>query len=212
MVAAGRPKALSIDSLRAATLAVGFERMSVAAVARELGVTHSTIYNYVTGREELEELALDAAVRSVAWPDLERPWREMLVSLGDAIWAVLDRYPGLAESIGRARQAPRSVVELSVALSDALVAQGFSQREALISLDFIIDLAIGTAASLRGLDRTVTTGDDVVTVRDTQRSVWTDSRLAAMIDESTWTGRGWFDDKMAIFLRGLSIREDGSPR
>ena len=59
----GPPASLTRDDVARAALAEGVLTMSMPAVARRLGVSHSTLYRYVHDRDDLVLAALDLAVR-----------------------------------------------------------------------------------------------------------------------------------------------------
>jgi len=72
----GRPKdrAVTRDGIAAAALAVarteGYERLTMAAVARLLGVAPSALYNHISGKEELFVMLQDAVMVDVSVAEL----------------------------------------------------------------------------------------------------------------------------------------------
>ncbi len=73
----GRPKKVSRQQIVSAALAVmekdGFASLSLRALARELGINHATLYNYIENIEEVEREALDALRMRIPMPDRTRP-------------------------------------------------------------------------------------------------------------------------------------------
>jgi AcrR family transcriptional regulator len=78
-----RPR-LSLDQLAAAAVEVadthGLDRVTLANVARDLGMTTSAIYRYVDAKDVLVELMVDRAVgppptlTATSWQDAAREW------------------------------------------------------------------------------------------------------------------------------------------
>lgn len=73
----GRPRKLQHEQIVAAALTVlereGFAALSMRSLARELGVNHATLYNYVGHIDEVEQHALDALMARIPIPDAARP-------------------------------------------------------------------------------------------------------------------------------------------
>jgi AcrR family transcriptional regulator len=201
----GRPPSLTREEVARAALATGFDGLSMPLVARRLGVSHSTLYRYVADREDLVFAALEIAVEEQDWPAADLDWRPLLEAFADALWALLDRHPGMAETVLGVTTLPARVVGLLATYRAALRGAGFTSRDAVVALDFLADLVISTAAAMRGLDAVQETPDGPRTRRDLHRDSL--RGLSPELDEdATWTGRGWFDDKLAIMLDGLELR------
>jgi len=81
----GRPKKVSREQIVVAALDVmekeGFAALSMRSLARELGINHSTLYNYVEHIGEVEKAALDVLMDRIPMPDRTRtePIRAQLI-------------------------------------------------------------------------------------------------------------------------------------
>jgi len=64
----GRPRILDRDRVVAAAVAVGPDRVTMKSVADELGVGVATLYNYVSGQQELMQLVAGELLGSVGLP------------------------------------------------------------------------------------------------------------------------------------------------
>jgi AcrR family transcriptional regulator len=207
----GPPPTLSRDDVARAALAEGVLTMSMPAVARRLGVSHSTLYRYVHDRDDLALAALDLAVREFDWPPPDLGWRELLGAFADALWRFLEQHPGMAETVQSAPGMPGRVAELAVAYGKRLRAEGLSARDAAVTIDFVADLTIATEIAMRGLARTFDTPRGERSLRE----LYQESMAALtgdepdVLDETMMYGRGWLDDKLAILLDGLATRIDG---
>lgn len=201
----GRPPSLTREEVARAALSAGFDGLSMPAVAKLLGVSHSTLYRYVRDRTDLVYAAMEIVVEEHGWPSATLEWRPMLVAFADGLWAMLDRHPGMAEAVYGMTSMPERVVGLLTEYARSLRAAGFSSRESIVALDFIVDLTMSTAIAMRALDAAEDTPDGPRTRRELHRASL--RGLSPELDEdATWAGRGWFDDKLAIMLDGLELR------
>lgn len=204
----GRPPSLTREQVARAALACGFDELSMPAVARRLGVSHSTLYRYVVDRDDLLAAALEIAVAEHRWPPVELGWRELLEAFADALWTLVEAHPGMAEAVTGLPTPPARAVELLGVYGARLRALGFTPTDAIVALDFIVDLTFSTATAMRGLDAVTATPGGPRTRRDLHReSLRGLAEVSPAIDEeATWRGRGWFPEKLAIMLDGLAVR------
>lgn len=97
----GRPSVLDIDSVVAAAVALadreGVANVTLANVAKELGVTKMSLYRHIGSKPELLELMADVAIGDP--PELESTgdWRAGLTTLAEANREVLMSHPWLVE-------------------------------------------------------------------------------------------------------------------
>ncbi|MGB0921397.1 MAG: TetR/AcrR family transcriptional regulator [Alphaproteobacteria bacterium] len=81
----GRPRKVSYEQIIAAALQVmeqdGFAALSMRSLARQLGINHATIYNYVGSIAEVEQAALDELMKQIPMPDksCDKPMRQQLI-------------------------------------------------------------------------------------------------------------------------------------
>ncbi|MGW2547615.1 TetR/AcrR family transcriptional regulator, partial [Kitasatospora sp. NPDC001574] len=201
----GRGRSLTTEAVAEAALAEGLAAFSMPAVAARLGVSHSTLYRYVRNRDDLVRTAIGLVVERSGWPDERLPWRALLGGFADALWLLCDTYPGLAPAVLSTPGTPPAIVGRLARYGAALVRDGLTPREAVVTVDFVADLALTSWTAMRDLDRTTESGR---TVREEHRaSLVIESPLGAeLAAEETWHGRGWFDDKLAVYLDGLAGR------
>lgn len=177
--------------------------MSMPAVARRLGVSHSTLYRYVHDRDDLVLAALDLAVREFEWPRVDLGWRDLLLAFADALWRFTEGNPGMAEAIQNTPGLPARVTELATAYIARLRADGFGAEDAAVAFDFVADLTVATEIAMRGLGHVFDTPHGRRSLRELYHESW-----GALFgdDESVLHGRGWLDAKLAILLDGLALR------
>ncbi|WP_432007139.1 TetR/AcrR family transcriptional regulator [Streptomyces parvus] len=209
----GRPPSLTRSAIAEAALAEGVAGFSMPGVAARLGVGHSTLYRYVDNRDALVRSAIELVAERTAWPSAELPWRDLLTGFADALWGACEAFPGLDEAILTTPVTPRAMVDRLAGYGGSLVRAGLGPRDAAVAVDFVADLVFSSSVAMRGLDRTVPgPAGGSLTARESYRRAWARESAgghpfeAEFTAEETWHGRGWFDDKLAIFLDGLATR------
>lgn len=200
----GRPRSLSADDIVDAALAEDLDTLTMASVARRLGVAHSALYRYFPDRISLVRACMQRALEGFDWPTGEEPWRELLTTLADRMWETFERYPGFAKAVLSIPGTPTGGVQILDRLARGLVDQGFSAHDAVLALDFLSDLTLTTFTMMSALD----TPFDGRTARDAYRESMAQGTLLAesLADDSAWQGRGWLDEKIAVLLDGLERR------
>lgn len=102
----GQPSGLDRDRITRATVRLldeeGMARFSMRRLAAELNVTAMSVYWYVDTKDDLLELALDAAYGELRLPGPEagEDWREQLAALAREYRALLVRHPWLSQLTG----------------------------------------------------------------------------------------------------------------
>lgn len=105
---AGQPSGLDRERITATSVrlldAEGLAKFSMRRLAAELNVTAMSLYWYVDTKDDLLELALDAAFGELRLPDPDaqgEDWREQLRGLATEYRALLVRHPWLSPLAGR---------------------------------------------------------------------------------------------------------------
>ncbi|MDF3148503.1 MULTISPECIES: TetR/AcrR family transcriptional regulator [unclassified Streptomyces] len=102
----GQPSGLDRDRITAVTVrlldADGLAKFSMRRLAAELNVTAMSVYWYVDTKDDLLELALDAAFGELTLPDPQddEDWRDQLRALARGYRDLLVRHPWLSPLIG----------------------------------------------------------------------------------------------------------------
>jgi AcrR family transcriptional regulator len=190
----GRPRALSVEQIAQAALDEGVDDFSMPSVARRLGVAHSGLYRYVADRDALLVTAVDRAVNTVEWPSADQPWDQLLRAIGESLWQLCDRYPGLdSASLSAPRAAPTSI-----RLIEGYVAQlhreGFTPDDAALAVSFVINMTLMSSAEMARMRRN---GHSTVAGSDSDL-------LKAYDGQEAHTDRGWYGRKIDIVIAGLS--------
>ncbi len=133
-------------------LAVGFENLTVAAVAGHLGVAAGGLYNYVDDRDDLVIAAVDHLFASMP-RDCPDDWRAFLLGEAWSRWDAIVAHPGIIRALratGRTAVEPRRRFAWMV---DELTARGLDAADALLAVDSIIDLVSDGAQQYEALQR-----------------------------------------------------------
>ncbi|MGI5328602.1 TetR/AcrR family transcriptional regulator [Actinomadura nitritigenes] len=203
------------DDIVAAALAVGFESLTVAAVADRLGTRRSTLYGYVADRDELATAAIEHVFASRAWPDTAAGWRRHLAEVIDLIWRTCDEHPGLADEISSLRIAPPTLVAGTNRSLTVLLDAGFTPDDALLALDMAIELALGYHQ--RGRTDTGTRPDTAGAMRRRRNHLpgLTDTMDPRAADRLRELLRGdphdWFQAKADLLLDAIAARLKAQP-
>ncbi|MCH5677664.1 TetR/AcrR family transcriptional regulator [Streptomyces gilvus] len=102
----GQPSGLDRDRITEVTVrlldAEGLAKFSMRRLAAELHVTAMSVYWYVDTKDDLLELALDAAYGELTLPDpdTDEDWREQLRTLATEYRSLLVRHPWLSPLAG----------------------------------------------------------------------------------------------------------------
>ena len=130
----------------------GLARLTIRALAAELGVAPMTIYTYVPGRDELADLVVDAAYAAMPRRTTAgRPWRERLTVVAEENRALYRAHPWAA------RVDPRRPVlgpgetgkyEHELAAFDDLTGLDDVDRDA--ALTFLLDVTRAAALAEQG--------------------------------------------------------------
>lgn len=119
-----RRRAPGVDQFVTAALAVadaeGLAAVSMRRVAGDLGSGTASLYRYITNRDELLDLMVDAAQGETPLPEPTRDWRTDLAAVAHALRATLLRHPWLAgELAGRPSLGPNALRRSETALRAA---------------------------------------------------------------------------------------------
>jgi hypothetical protein len=111
-----------------------------------------TIYNYVDGREGLEELVTEAVLNQVHWT--EEPsadWRPRVRAIAEAMWRAVRAHPAAIPLILTRRGLDTGTLEPAEALLNALAGSGRSGADLLAAFRVVQGFVIGMAhAELAG--------------------------------------------------------------
>lgn len=197
----GRPPMIDRESVAAAAVRVGFDKLSMSAVAAELGVAHPTLYRHVRGRDDLLTLAVETLLRDVTRPEPSDDWRDYLTRTAAAVYAVMAAAPGLTEALRGSAVAPAAMVSWFGEVVGRLVALGFGEDDALLAADLVIDLMADAASGARMAE--IGREELVAVTREWARAM-PDALAGRMTAAALGDPADWARRKLEIVLDGVA--------
>ena len=191
----------------------GVGGLTMRAVASQLKTGPMTLYNYVSGREGLEDLVVGAVIDALVLPEPTSDWRTDLRETATALWEVLRAHPNVIPLILMRR--PVSVAAFAPAerMIAALSRSTLSEHDVLAAFRAILALVTGSAqAEFAGLFAGTPEQDEAnaagaARVGELARDQYPHiAKLAKVSDQSTAAAD--FQRGLAIFLQGLSAVEE----
>lgn len=155
----GRPPSLTdqdvVDAALELTDEIGFDNLSMRALARSLDVPTMTVYSYVESKEALLNLVVGHLLRRIRIPEAnEGPWDVRLRSVMRDARRVIGAHPGVSSKLGD--NGTEEGARLAGAVLEILQEAGFDAGAAAmcfatlytfmtgqIDLDFLADPAFG---------------------------------------------------------------------
>jgi AcrR family transcriptional regulator len=198
----GRQPQLSRARIADAALAVGFEDLTLVAVAERLGVTHAALYTHVVDRDDLVIAAVDQLVDSLPSPKDGPDWREVLEAEAWTIWDACAGHPGMLAAIDATGRFPASLMRRFAEVCRRLVDHGFAADRAVLAADTVYDLAADSSSRGGHLER-LSAAERAAMAAD-----WTaplDGEVAEVLAGAiTGPIRAWFARKLGLVLDGIA--------
>lgn len=158
----------------------GFDRLSLSAVARELGVTHVALYRHVRDRADLGYAAADLVAQRMTWPPTDGGWADHLRAVCQLVRSTFRQHPGLYDEVVRLGSVP-SFENHIIATADYLLTEGFDPDQARLAFEMMFHLVL----------------DSVRT--DEAEPVATEPEVPEPMRTATVT----FEDKVELLIRGI---------
>jgi AcrR family transcriptional regulator len=133
-----RPRSLTHDAIATAALAVidhdGLGALSMRTVAAELGMGAMSLYRYVSGRQEIERLAVDLIFRAVD-PGVppHSPWEQQVTELAQRARTAIAAHPAVIPLLYAHHQSSPSAWRWLEAVLSALTQAGFTGPQRVIA-------------------------------------------------------------------------------
>lgn len=148
----GRPARFTHSQLQAAALALvdreGLAGLSMRALAGELGTGAMTLYNYVSQREDIDLLVVEAVIGEARWQLAGyAQWQDEVRAIATALWQAVRAHPHAIPLILTRRSRSPAVFEVTEALLRALARGGRSGPALLVAFRAVSGLITGLAQS-----------------------------------------------------------------
>ncbi|MYY07958.1 TetR family transcriptional regulator [Streptomyces sp. SID4919] len=210
----GRPSQVGRRSIVDAAVEVGFDELSVSAVARRLGVKHSTLYRYFSNKEELIAAAADQVVAGADWPSPCAGWRPYLRAVARAAFRLFEEHPGLATHIAALRVGVREFARQGARTTAVLVDLGFDPEAAALAQDLVNEQVLLHFLTGQRTGRPATDPEGVAELRramlDDIREVTDPSIEAAFTRILNGSSADWFGRKIEVLLDGIAASAPAS--
>lgn len=211
----GRPPFADREAIVAAALEIGLAELTMTAVAKRLGTSHSTLYGYFRSRDELAAAAVDHAVDAIEWPEQGRDWRAFLAATAWAHWRLYSSHPGLAQEIITLRLTSAALVRRYNRTGVALLDYGFGSQDATLIMDMIAELVVQAFISAAEDEPRAQPSPTPHGRRRELIEPWLESydpRLrATLVTAVAGPPEAWFERKLELFLDGVAGRGPASP-
>lgn len=198
----GRPPVplLSTDLIAAAAMELvnttgGF---TVPELARRLKVSPSSLYNHVSGREQIVELLRELAMSEVVLPrdDPRRPWHETVAEIMRSYRRSYARYPRLIPLMTAHAVNSSQAFTMYNALATTLSRAGFDDADILRAITLMDCFVLGSALDLAAPVEPWESGAEVGT--ELAAALATGGPKPARADDA-------FEFGLDVVLRGLAV-------
>ncbi|WHT20722.1 TetR/AcrR family transcriptional regulator [Crossiella sp. CA-258035] len=195
---------LSRDLIAEAVLGVGFEEVTVTAVAQRLNATHAALYRHVTDRDDLVRAAIERVADRAPQPLLGPDWEELLRGEAWVRWRIFTEYPGIRQAISGLASPTDPFAARTLPVIRHLVVLGFAPDAAMLAADVVVDMVDESAVTAVDARRL---GADAVAEQLRETFPGPDDaelrRIAfeAMVEDQD----EWFGAKLDVVLAGIRV-------
>jgi len=142
----GRPARVNLDAIFAAALEIGLDKVTMTAVADQLGTGVSTLYKYVRNRDELVRLsALNQAMLRRPPRHAAQHWAEVAMRYAEDLLQTSIDEPQVIIELMRGWLGPRTEVETLERFLSELRQYGFTPKESFHVYRSLAVVALGAA-------------------------------------------------------------------
>ena len=197
------------DDVVEAALGLGIAEFTLTAVAKRMGVAVSGLYRTISSREDLLAACLERIAAQIEVPRPGKRWPDTVRAHAEAVWEMLERYPGLAGVIMGVPWAHQVFARPVSQACQALIEGGLEADEAGVVLDFVGDTVISTHAQIEVMRSPVaSSGQGGPTgLEETSRfaaAAGNPPLPEALTPNESWLERGGLDRKIEIIIRGVA--------
>jgi AcrR family transcriptional regulator len=197
------------DDIAAAALAIvdqaGLTALSMRALATALGTGPMTMYNYVAGKEGLEELVVAAVVADVAVPAPTKDWQHDVHAIATEMWRGVRAHPAAIPLVLTRRMASATGFAIVDGLVGALGRANLADRDKLAAFHAVLGFVTGAAQS--ELAGPLTGGSAEAAARIGAVAGTEYPHIAALSKVATRTSvEDDFDAGLRMLLDGIALR------
>lgn len=197
----GRPPVPLLSTDRIAKVALEMVNstggFTIPELARRLSVSPSSLYNHVTGRDQIVELLRERAMSAVQLPrdDPDRPWTETLADIMRSYRDSFARYPRLIPLLAIHAVNSTQALVMYNAVAVTLGRAGFDAADTLRIITTMDNFVLGSALDLAAPDEPWTSRAEVGP--ELAAALATGAPKPTRADDA-------FEWGLAVLLRGLA--------
>jgi AcrR family transcriptional regulator len=197
----GRPPVPLLSSDRIARVALDLVNatggFTIPELARQLGVSPSSLYNHVSGRDQIVELLREQAMSDVELPrdNPDRTWVETVADIMRSYRRSFARYPRLIPLLTIHAVNSTQAFVMYNAVAKTLSHAGFDAADTLRAITLMDSFVLGSALDLAAPDEPWKAGADVGP--DLAAALATGAPKPTRADDA-------FEWGLAVLLRGLT--------
>lgn len=197
----GRPSIPILSSDRIASAALDLVSatggFTIPELARKLKVSPSSLYNHVSGREQIVELLRERAMSEVDLPDIDadRPWADIVADVMRSYRRSFARYPRLIPLLTLYAVNSTQAFTMYNALAVTLARAGFDPADTLRIITMFDNYVLGSALDLAAPEEPWESGAEVGP--ELAAALATGAPKPARADDA-------FEFGLAVLLRGLA--------
>ncbi|MDJ0395975.1 TetR/AcrR family transcriptional regulator C-terminal domain-containing protein [Rhodococcus sp. G-MC3] len=152
----GRPPKplLDLDRITSAALDLVEESggFTMPQLAKKLKVSPSSLYNHVSGRDDIVELLRGRAMSDVEMPEAKTPWRDAVAQIARGYRGSYGRYPRLIPLLTAQAVNNSAAFGMYNTLAKVLTDAGFSAADVLRAITVLDSFVLGSALDLAAPD------------------------------------------------------------
>lgn len=140
----GRKPVFSEQDVIDAAFAIGIDKFTLSQVAERLGVAAAALYRIFDSRDAIVSAAIQHAVAGIPEPDTTLGWRELLTSLSEVYWQLMEDYPGLERVVYSEPTAVNYFADFYQSWIDPLIETGKTPGQARFAAELIGSITVNT--------------------------------------------------------------------
>lgn len=165
------PRKFTREQLQVAALALvdeqGLAGLTMRSLAAALGTGPMTIYNYVDGREGLEQLVTEAVMAEASWDAAPSgDWGDEVLAVAEGMWLAVRAHPHAIPLILTRRSLDLVTLLSAEALLRALADSGRSGAELLVAFRAVSGFITGFAQAELAGPLSVARDEDLTTITE----------------------------------------------
>ncbi|WP_174184249.1 TetR/AcrR family transcriptional regulator [Nocardia barduliensis] len=165
------PRKFTREQLQTAALALvdehGLAGLTMRSLAAAIDTGPMTIYNYVDGRDGLEQLVTEAVMAQAHWPtDPPGSWADEVIAIAEGMWRAVRSHPHAIPLILTRRSLDLTTLAPAEALLQALARGDRSGTELLVAFRTVSGFVTGFAQAELAGPLSAGRGEDLAAITD----------------------------------------------